>query len=111
MSIRGIESQLMVTRSTDQLRDVGAMAKRPELTQDQLAELQKAMSAHQQKKVAETAESEMQKIKTDEDGSNGGGGASGGGRGDADSEQEGAEAHVNRAMLVPASDNVIDIKI
>ncbi|MCL2226428.1 MAG: hypothetical protein FWB97_02220 [Oscillospiraceae bacterium] len=110
MAIRGIDTQIMITRSADLARDVGAMAKRPELSQEQMGELQKIAVAHDLKKVQETAEAEMDKLRTDKDGSNGASGGDGGGGG-AETSEEGKEGGVERTMLVPASDNVIDITI
>jgi len=109
MSVRGIDTQIMVTRSADYSRDVGAMAKKPELTQEQLAAIQKANAAIEQKKIKETSESEMDKLRTDKDGdSSGSGGFTGGG---SEKEQSDESSQHSKNMLVPPGNNVIDIKI
>jgi len=111
MSVRSIDTQIMITRSADYSRDVGAMVKKPELTQEQLASLQKMTAAMEQKKVQETAEADMDKIRTDKDG--GGAGADGGETGEsgADSFEDSGEVHIAGDLLVAQSNNVIDIKV
>ena len=107
MSIRGIDTQIMINRSADLSRDVGAMQKRPELQQEFLAAQQKVSDAQSQSKVSATTESEMENIRTDVDG--GGSGAAGGEGGSESKEEEDGE--VPKSMLVPPSNNLIDIKV
>ena len=56
MAVRGIDTQIMVTRSADLARDVGALVKKPELTQEQLAALHKMTAALDQKKVMQATQ-------------------------------------------------------
>ena len=109
MSIKGIDTQIMINRSADLARDASAMMKRPELQQEALAFQQKIASAQAQSRVSQTQETEMENIKTDKDG--GSGGAHGGGG--EGSESDGGEQNEQPAknMLVPPGDNVIDIKV
>lgn len=108
MALRGIDTQIMVTRSADFARDASVMVKRPELTQEQFAAIQKMNAAHEQKKVLETAEAEMDQIRADKDGGgNSGGGEGSFGGGGFDGEEEAPSG----GMFVPASDHVIDITI
>jgi len=113
MSVRGIDTQIMVTRSADYSRDVGAMNKKPELTQEQLAALHKANVAHEQKKIVETKETDMDKIRTDKDGS---GSGAGGGSSEGQPDEEDTYASSNAkgsgsSKLVSGSEHIIDIKV
>jgi len=108
MSIRGIDTQIMINRSSDLARDASAMQKRPELQQEFLAAAQKIAAAHSQSSVSRTSESEMENIRTDVDG--GGNGAGGEGEGkESDDGEQGGESADN--MLVPPGNNVIDIRV
>jgi len=106
MSIKGIDSQIMIARTTDFARETSALQKKPEVAQDYLAVREKIVEAQQQSKVAKTLETEAPKLHPDEDG--GGSGGSGGEAG-ADREEYGEE--IDEEMLVPPGNNVIDIKI
>jgi len=109
MAVRGIDTQIMVTRSADLARDVGALVKKPELTQEQLAALHKMTAALDQKKVMQATQPEMDKVRTDED------------RGHSDTyqgsseessyEEDNQREKPSSEMYVPPGDNVIDIKV
>ena len=107
MSIKGIDAQIMINRSSDLARDASAMQKRPEIQQEFLAAQQKLSDARSQSRVSGTKESEMEKIRTDVDG---GGYGAGGGEGEGkDDDEKGGEIAKN--LLVPPGNNVIDITV
>jgi len=108
MSIKGIDTQIMINRSADFSKDASAMQKRPEVQQEFLAAQQKIASAQSQSRVAGTTETEMENIRTDVDGGSGGAYGDGEGKESDDDEQKGETA---RNMLVPPGNNMIDIKI
>ena len=108
MSIKGIDTQMMITRLPDNAKDTSALQKRPELVQDQLAAQTRVNDAQLQSKVIKTSESEMEQIRTDVDGESGGGygGGEGSGQGkDARNEEP------KPGTLVPPEIHIIDIKI
>jgi len=72
MSIRGIDTQIMITRATDFVREANSVQRQPEIAQDHLAAQAKIESTQDQSRVNATTESEMENIRTDvdEDGSN-----------------------------------------
>ena len=109
MSIRGIDTQIMVQRPADMVRETSALQRHPETTQEQLAAQQKQDSAQNQSKVLATTESEMENIRTDVDG---GGSGAAGGEGSEQSEEEMTEEQ-QRELLVPPGehDQIIDIMI
>ena len=108
MSIKSIDSQIMMARTTDISRDTSALQKRPEVAQDTLAAQERINAAQDQSRIAETMESEMTEIRPDEDGAGGGEYEGGHGHG---SEEDDEEAGPVLNMYVPASNNVIDIRI
>ena len=106
MSIKGIDTQIMITRLPDNLREASTLQKRPEVAQEYLAAQAKVSDALEQNKVTATLESEMEQIRTDveEDGASGGYEGSGG---------SGAEdrSEADQDFLVPPDDHLIDIKV
>ena len=104
MSIKGIDTQIMVARTTDFVRDTSAMQKKPELTQEFLAVQAKVNEAQDQSRVNKTTESEMQKLNVDDGGGSGGGGGGGGDRNGQDDEQQ-------QEALVPPENHIIDIRV
>ena len=108
MSIRGIDTQIMVQRPADMVRETSALQRHPETTQEHLAAQQKLDSAQNQSKVLATTESEMDNIRTDVDGS--GSGAAGG---EGSGQEEEMTEEQKRELLVPPSDHdqIIDIMI
>ncbi|MDR0490922.1 MAG: hypothetical protein LBH28_06730 [Oscillospiraceae bacterium] len=107
MSIKGIDSQIMITRAADLARDSSALQKKPELTQEYLAIQAKANEAQVQKRVSRKTEVEMQKLRPDKDGGGSGGGG-GNASGDRSSERKN---ELDSDTLVPPGNNVIDIKV
>ena len=107
--IRGIDTQMMITRSSDFVRDVSNMEKQPEVAQENLAALVKNESTQDQSRVLATTEAEMDEIRPEEEGSSGNE-YEGSGEGQEHEEDE-DEKEQNARMLVPPSDHVIDIKI
>jgi len=108
MSIRGIDTQIMINRSPDMAKDASAIQKRPELQQEFLAAAQKAADAQAQSKVSRTTEAEMERIRTDVDG---GGNGAAGGEGDGSESKDNEKGEPDKDMLVPPGNNVIDIKV
>jgi len=108
MSIRGIDTQIMVTRTPDYAREASAIQKRPEVTQELLAAAQKLSDAQDQSRVKGSEHSEMETIRTDVDGGSGGAYGEGGEKNRGDEEKDG---EIPKGMLVPPGNNVIDIKV
>jgi len=108
MSIKGIDTQIMIQRSTDFARDTSNILKHPETAQEFLATQTKINSAQEQSRVAATTETENEEIRTDVDGGSGGE-YSGGGGSDEEDEEFAEEQRI--ALLVPPSQNIIDITI
>lgn len=108
MSIKGIDTQIMISRLPDNSKDTSAVQKKPEVWQDQLGQQSKINDAQMQSKVAKTSESEMEAIRpdVDEGGSGAGGydGSQGSGRGEEDEKPK-------PGMLVPPDRHIIDITI
>ena len=105
MSIRGIDTQIMITRTTDFVRETSNMQRHPELSQQHLADQGKADSVHDQSRVIATTEAENEEIKPDADGS--GSGAAGGGSGQ--DEEEMTEEQKKELLVAPADhDQLID---
>ena len=107
MSIRGIDSQIMITRSPDFARETSFVQQRPEVNQQILAEQQKITVAQEQTRVKETEEAEMEGIRTDEDGGNESEYDSHGRRRKKSKEEE----TNNPVFLVPPSNNILDIRV
>ena len=108
MSIKGIDTQIMITRTPDVARDASFVQQRPEVNQQILAESQKVQVAEDQKRVKETEEAEMEGIRPDEDG---GGGSQYEGSGGNNPEEEERDEFGRPGMYVPASNNILDIRI
>ena len=108
MSIKGIDTQIMITRTPDVSRDASIVQQRPEVNQQILAESQKILVAQEQKRVKETEEAEMEGIRPDEDG---GGGSEYEGGGGKHPEEEERDEFGRPGMYVPAGNNILDIKI
>ena len=108
MSIRGIDTQIMMTRLTDTIRETSVLQKRPEVAQEVLAARGKTDNAEEQTKVAKMSEAEMEKIRTDVDE---GGDGSYEGEGGANPDEGDRDAELDPDMIVPPGDYIIDIII
>ena len=108
MSIKGIDTQIMITRTPDVSRDASIVQQRSEVNQAILAESQKVQTAQDQKRVKETEETEMDNVRTDEDGS---AGNEYDGRGGKHPEEEEKDEFGRPGMYVPAGNNILDIRI
>jgi len=106
MSIKNIDSQIMVARSTDFARDTSALQKKPEIMQEHLAVREKINEAQEQTKVAKTLQTEGTRLHPDDDGDSGAGYESG-----AQYDGDYKEEEPDEGMLVPPGNNVIDITI
>ena len=105
MSIKTIDSQIMIARTADFSRDTSALQKRPEVTQDFQAIKEKINDAHDQSRVGKSQESQKPEMQPDE-------GGDGRYYGSASGEPENENPDdTGQNLLVPPSDNVIDIKV
>ena len=105
MSIKGIDTQIMITRLPDNLREASALQKRPEVAQEFLAAQGKVNNAHDQNKVSATLEAEMEQIRTDVDEGSAGGYDGDGGSG------SGKKKESDQDFLVPPDNHMIDITV
>ena len=108
MSIKGIDTQIMISRLPDTARDTSALQKRPEVLQDHMAYQSKVTDAQDQSKVAKMAETEMEKIRADVEGGSGAGygGEAGTGPGEKNPDDE-----LEPGTLVPPEKHIIDIRV
>ena len=107
MSIRGIDTQIMITRTADFVRETSATQKQPETTQNHIAAQTKVESTQDQSRVAATTESDMDHIRTDVDGE---GSGAAGGEGSQQEEEEMTEEQKKDLLVAPAPhDQLIDI--
>ena len=107
MSIRGIDTQIMITRTADFARETSSTQRQPETTQEHLAAQTKVESSHDQSRVAATTESDMENIRTDVDGE---GSGAAGGEGSQQEEEEMTEDQKKELLVAPAPhDQLIDI--
>ena len=109
MSIRGIDTQIMVQRTTDFAKDTSTIQRQPETNQEMLANQIKINSVHDQSRVVATTETENEQIRTDVDG--GSGGAYSGGEDEEYEAEEELTEEQKKIFLVPPSQHVIDITI
>ena len=107
MSIKGIDSQIMLSRLPDNVKEASSIQKKPELMQEFLATQGKLNDAQDQTRVAKTSEAEMENIRTDVDGGSG----NDGGEENEKSGEKNEMDEVDPDMLVPPGHNVIDITI
>lgn len=108
MSIKGIDTQIMISRLPDNAKDTSALQKRPEVWQDQLGAQGRINDAQSQSKVAKTTETVMEEIRSDVEGGSGGGY---GGEGGSGSRKGDHEEKPGPGTLVPPEKHIIDIKI
>jgi len=109
MSIKGIDTQIMINRLPDNVREASAIQKRPETIQDVLAQRELINDAQEQSRVAKTSETEMERIRSDVD--EGGGAAYEGGEGGPGSDDEEYIEELDPDMIVPPGNHMIDIII
>jgi len=108
MSVKSIDTQIMMARTADFSRDTSAMQKKPEAAQEYLAVHKKINDAQEQTRVAKTPESRLSKMRNDEGG--GGGGSFGGGSASG-AKKDAKDEKTGMGMFVPADDSIIDIKV
>ena len=106
MSVKSIDTQIMIARTADISRDASTMHKRPEATQDYLAFREKINDAHNQSRVTKAPESQLSKLRNDK---NGGGTYSGESGSENGKRKDDEDPEAN--MFVPAGDSIIDIKV
>jgi len=107
MSIRGIDTQIMINRLPDNVREASDLLKRPEMVQDLLAVREKVNDAQEQTRVTRTAETEMEQIRADVEE---GGGAGYDGESGQD-RREKDEGDIDSDLLVPPDNHIIDITV
>jgi len=108
MSIKGIDAQIMITRTPDYARDASAAHKRPEMTQEYLAAQTKISDAIAKGRVAGSEHSEMETIRTDVDG---GAGGTYEGQGEGKHGEDGEDGEIPPDLRVPPGNNIIDIRV
>ena len=107
MSIRGIDTQIMITRASDFVRETSSAQRQPEVNQEHAATQQKVESTQDQSRVSATTEAENENIRTDVDGS---GSGAAGGEGSGQEEEEMTEEQKKELLVAPADhDQLIDI--
>ena len=107
MSIRGIDTQIMITRATDFVKETSTVQRQPEVAQEHLASQQKVESTQDQSRVTATIEAENENIRTDVDGE---GSGAAGGEGSKREEEEMTEEQKRELLVAPAEyDQLIDI--
>ena len=109
MSIRGIDTQIMITRLPDFSKDASVVQQRPETNQQILAEQQKINAAQEQTQVKALEESEREEVRTEEDGSRGN--EYDGSGGHKPDEEEDPDDFMKPGMYVPPSNNILDIMV
>ena len=109
MSIRSIDTQIMITRTADMAREAGSVQKQPEVAQSHIATQTKTESAQNQSRVASTNESEMENVRTDVDGE--GSGAAGGEGSAREGENPEEEVPLGLRVAPAQHDQLIDIVI
>jgi len=111
MSIRGIDTQIMITRATDFVRETSSIQRQPEHNQEHLAVRSQIEGEIDQSRVLATTETENENIRTDVDEEREGseGGESSGRR---DGQQEEDEEVIPELRVAPAQyDQLIDITV
>ena len=107
MSIRNIDTQIMIQRQVDFSRDTSTTQRHPEVTQEHLAAQSKIESAQEQSRVLATTETENEEIRTDVDAE--GQGAEGGGPGSRREEEMTKEQEKELLVAPAAHEQLIDI--
>ena len=105
MSIKSIDTQIMVARTADFSRDTSALQKRPEVSHDYQAIREKINDAQDQTRVAKSSDSQKPELHPDE----GGGGGYDGGDGTGREKEKSGKTDAD--LLVSPSNNVIDIRV
>ena len=108
MSIKSIDSQIMVARTADFARENSAVQKRTEIIQDSLAARERLNDVHDQSRVVGTIEADPLELRPDEDG--GLGAAYEEGSGSEENKEEEPE-YSEKDFMVPPSNNIIDIRV
>lgn len=108
MSIKGIDTQMMITRAAELTNEASVQVRKGDMSQEFLAIHQKAVAEHDQQSVKGPQKAEQADVKLDQDGSGSGAASSGGGRGSGQREDDRPDP---LDQLVPGGQNTIDIKI
>jgi len=108
MSIKGIDAQIMITRTAELARDSSAQLRRNELMQDYLAAQTRALETQEKKSVAKTLNTQKGELRPDNDREGNGRDWSGDEREAREREQADQE---QLAQLAPTGPHTIDITI
>ena len=103
MTISGIDKQIMILRSPDVSREVSAMQKKVENSQDFLAVMEKERVAQEHLRVPKAQKVEMKTIRTGDD--------AGSGYGISADITKYENSNSYHSLLVAPGNNIIDIKI
>ncbi|MDR3310588.1 MAG: hypothetical protein LBS90_04510 [Oscillospiraceae bacterium] len=105
MSVKGIDNQIMVTRTSDYARELSAQQHRGDAMQDYLAVQAQAREKYNMQSVRESNKSEKEELKTGKDGGGNGARQRGGG-----SPEDREPADENDDFLIPdAERSSIDV--
>ncbi len=113
MSIKGIDNQMMITRTAELAKDATSQLKRGELAQDYLAVQAKALAEHEQGVVQKAQKPHEALIQKDKQGSQQQGqGRQGGGAQADEGEDEGENLLAADRLAMPKGEmRTIDIKV
>ena len=110
--LKGIDTQIMVARTTDVSRDASQMAKFGDVAQDNKAMKAQLEAEIQQQQVQKEEESDKADLRPDEDGSAGAEYEAGGGKGNRNRDEFYEEEDLLApGTFVPRSQNAIDIVV
>jgi hypothetical protein len=109
MSIKGIDAQMMIARTTEYVKDSAVQLKKSELTQDYLTAQALKDEAIEKTKVAKPQGAEKLGLALEADRKHASGGDSGGRK---DKKDEGAlDGEDGPGQLVPPGNNIIDVRV
>ena len=106
MSIKAIDSQIMIARSADFAQDASAAQRRPEVAQMHQAKQERLNDALDQTRVLKSDDAQKSEFHPDD----GGGGSAGYGGGEGGGEGKNAKGS-KQELLVPTVEHIIDIKV
>ena len=108
MSIRGIDTQIMLQRLPDNVKEASDLLKRPEIMQDMLGNQGKLNDVVDQTRVAKLSEAEMEQIRADVDEGSGNEYEESENRHPAKDEEE---HNADSEFFVPKERHIIDITV
>ena len=109
MAIRGIDTQIMMNRLPDNVKDTSELLKRPEVLQDLLGNQGRLNDAQDQSRVAKLSEAEMEQIRADVDESSANDYE--GSESQRRENEEETEKKAAQELYVPKERHIVDIRI